>query len=133
MRSEGYSGNVISVYVRFADFTSFNSRKTLPFWFNDEQTIFRFAWELASKSILLQQVRLLGVSVSGVHKRYQMHLFGNERLEFALRTMDTINNEYGTDTVFPAMMLYERQKYMPVAKTHAFQFSALKKFSSGRS
>lgn len=131
MRQENYYGNVIAVIVRYSDFTSFSKRKTYPFWFNDDQTIFRCASSLIFAEPVIKKIRLLGVSVSGIHKRYQMNLFNNEKREKMLKAMDAINEKYGNDTVFPCMMLYEQLTYPPVTKTHAFMFSDLKRISSG--
>ncbi|MGB9641895.1 MAG: DNA polymerase IV [Candidatus Ratteibacteria bacterium] len=132
MRQENYYGNVVTVVVRYSDFTSFSKRKTYPFWFNDDQTIFRYASFLIFAEPVIKKLRLLGVSVSGIHKRYQMSFFGNEKREKMLKAMDAINEKYGTDTIFPCMMLYEQIAYPPVKKTHAFMFSDLKKISSSQ-
>ncbi|HOK81016.1 MAG TPA: DNA polymerase IV [bacterium] len=132
MRQESYYGNVVTVAVRYSDFTACSKRKTYPFWFNDDQTIFRYASSLIFTESIMKKIRLLGVSVSGIHKRYQMNLFRDEKRERMLKAMDAINEKYGNDTVFPCMMLYEQIAYPPVTKTHAFMFSDLKKISSGQ-
>lgn len=79
---------------------------------------------------ILQKIRLLGVSVSGIHKRYQMSLFKNEKREKMLKVMDSINKTYGAETIFPCLMLYEQIKCQTIKKTHAFMFDELKKFHS---
>ena len=127
MREEGYYGNVVCVTLRYSDFSSFTKRKTYPFWFNDDQTIFRNAGSIMFAEPISEKIRLVGVSLSGIHKRYQMSLFRNEKREIMLKVMDSINKKYGTDTVFPCLMLYEKIRCLPVKKTHAFIFGELKK------
>lgn len=130
MREEDYCGNVIAITLRYSDFTSFTRRKTYPFWFNDDQTIFRNASSIIFSENFSKRIRLIGVSVSGIQKRYQMSLFRNEKREKLLKVMDSINRTYGTDTVFPCLMLYEQIKCRAVRKTHAFMFGELKKIST---
>lgn len=129
MRQEGYYGNIITVTLRFSDFSSFTKRKTYPVWFNDDQTIFRNSSSIVFGGQLLEKVRLIGVSVSGIQKKYQMDLFKNERREKLLMVMDSINKKYGNNTVFPCLMLYEKIKCPVVKKTHSFMFSELKGFN----
>ncbi len=129
MREQDYYGNIISVTVRYSDFESFTKRKTYPFWFNDDRTIFRNARAILLAEQLLKRIRLIGVSVSGIQKKYQMGLFRNEKEEILLKAMDSINKKYGSDTVFPCLMLYEQMNCRNVKKTHAFMFSDMKKIS----
>jgi len=130
MREEDYYGNIVVVTIRYKDFTSFTKGKNYPFWFNDDQTIFRNASSMIFAKPILQKIRLLGVSVSGIHKRYQMSLFKNEKREKMLKVMDSINKTYGAETIFPCLMLYEQIKCQTIKKTHAFMFDELKKFHS---
>jgi DNA polymerase-4 len=130
MREEQYCGNILTVTIRYSDFTSLTKRKTYPFWFNDDQTIFKMASSILLSQSISKKIRLLGVSVSGIHKRYQLSLFRNEKREKMLEAMDYINKTYGTDTVFPCWMLYEKLSAAPIKKTHAFMFNDLKKISS---
>ncbi|MCX7706009.1 MAG: DNA polymerase IV [bacterium] len=130
MREEDYYGNVITLTLRYSDFTVFTKRKTYPFWFNDDQSIFKNASSIMFNERWYKKVRLIGVSVSGIQKRYQMSLFKNEKREKMLKVMDSINRKYGTDSIFPCLMLYEKMKCQPVKKTHAFMFGELKKIST---
>lgn len=129
MRQEDYCGNVIVLTLRYSDFTSFTKRKTYPFWFNDDQTIFRNASSIMIEECF-KKIRLIGVSVLGIQRKYQMSIFRNEKREKMLNAMDSINKIYGRDTIFPCLMLYEKMKYNPVKKTHAFMFGELKKIST---
>lgn len=130
MREENYYGNIVAVTIRYCDFTSFTKRKSYPFWFNDDQTIFRNARSMIFINPVPKKIRLVGVSVSGIYKRYQMSLFRNEKRERMLKVMDSINKKYGADSIFPCLMLYEQITYPVVTKTHAFMFGELKKFTS---
>lgn len=129
MREEDYWGNVIAITLRYSDFTFLTKRKTYPFWFNDDNTIFKNASSIIFNEKLYKKIRLIGVSVSGIQRKYQMALFRNEKRQKLLKVMDSINKKYGSDTVFPCLMLYEKIKDRPVKKTHAFMFDKLKNFT----
>lgn len=130
MREEDYQGNIVVITIRFSDFSSFTKRKTYPFWFNDDQTIFKNASSIMFGEELSKKVRFIGVSVSGIRKQYQMNLFKNEKREKLSKIMDSINKKYGNNTIFPCLMLYEQIVYPVVSKTHAFMFGEMKKFNS---
>lgn len=146
MREEGYCGKTIAVTVRMKDFATYSKHITLPFWCDDEQTIYNFAWTLVSAVCTLKnpilpelqkniftdkgntaegyfgiKIRLLGVSVSGLRKKFQMNLFNNEQRRKLTIAADGVNRKYGEGTVFYGLTVFEEKWHKIVTKTHAFQ------------
>ncbi len=119
MRRSGYRGRTVSLTVRYADFTSFSRRRSLPRSLCHGPDVFQAAIGIFREVRLEQPVRLLGLSVSGLEQRSdQMPLFDDERRRaFTSMAMDRINDRYGDFTVTWATLArrYDHQRVISPA------------------
>lgn len=79
LRGAGLQGHVVTVKVKYADFTSLTRRVTLPAATDDDRTIFDAARAQLARVDLGRPVRLTGVTVSDFAsppERAQLGLFG---------------------------------------------------------
>lgn len=98
LRSHGYKGRVISLTLRYPDFSTFSGQKTVPGFADDEQEISAHALRILARLFNPRYgVRLLGVSVSNlIQDGVQLSLFSAEqRRERVLKAMDQINDRWG--------------------------------------
>jgi DNA polymerase-4 len=97
MRREGYRGRIISITLRYSDFTTFTRQHKCARDLDDGHEIFKIALEIFTALSLKQAVRLVGVSVSGLVKDlHQLPLFVEEKKRRAvLSAMDQVNDRYG--------------------------------------
>ncbi|MCF6148978.1 MAG: DNA polymerase IV [Candidatus Kuenenia sp.] len=97
LRKEGYSGRTVSLTLRYSDFSTFTRRKTIGIHINDGINIYFVALDVLNAIKLCHPVRLIGVSVSNLHKNhFQTPLFPAERAkQQVVYAMDEINNRYG--------------------------------------
>ncbi|MCI0527921.1 MAG: DNA polymerase IV [Nitrospira sp.] len=97
MRREGYRGRIISITLRYKDFTTFTRQHKCVRYLDDGPGIFKVALEIFNTLSLKQPVRLVGVSISGLVKDlHQLPLFDEEKRRRAvLAAMDQVNDRYG--------------------------------------
>jgi DNA polymerase-4 len=79
LRAAGLRGHVVTLKVKYADFTLVTRRTTLPEATDDDRAIFEAACAQLERVDLGRAVRLTGVSVSGFageEERAQLDLFG---------------------------------------------------------
>ncbi len=97
MRREGYRGRIVSITLRYRDFTTFTKQHKCARYLDDGQGIFKVALEIFNTLSLKQSVRLVGVSVSDlVRDLHQLPLFDEERRRRSVLTaMDQVNDRYG--------------------------------------
>ena len=97
MRREGYRGRVVSITLRYRDFTTFTRQHQCARHLDDGHEIFKVALEIFNTLSLKQPARLVGVSVSGLVKDlHQLPLFDEEKRHRAvLSAMDQVNDRYG--------------------------------------
>jgi DNA polymerase-4 len=98
LRSYGCKGRIISLTLRYPDFSTFSGQKTLPGFADDGQEICAHALKILSRLYNSQYgVRLLGVSISNlIQDGVQLSLFSEEqRRERLLKIMDQINDRWG--------------------------------------
>ncbi len=97
MRREGYRGRIISITLRYRDFTTFTRQYKCARYLDDGPGIFKVVLEIFNSLSLKQPVRLVGVSVSGLVKDlHQLPLFDEEKRRRAVLTvMDQVNDRYG--------------------------------------
>jgi DNA polymerase-4 len=97
MRREGYRGRIVSVTLRYRDFSTFTKQHKGARYLDDGQGIFKMALEIFNTFSLKQSVRLVGVSVSDlVRDLHQLPLFDEEKKRRSVLTaMDRVNDRYG--------------------------------------
>lgn len=116
LRQGNYQGRIVTLTVRYRNFSTFSRRRTLERFLDDGYDIYRVACDILRKTDLSPRVRLLGVGVSGLTKtQLQRDLFEAKRKRELLGGLDRINDLYGEETVFRASMLEPL-----IRKTHGF-------------
>jgi DNA polymerase-4 len=70
MKESGYQGRTVTVKVRFSDFKTYTRAKTLDQYSDSQEEIRRAAFECLKKFELTRRVRLIGVRVSNLEKRF---------------------------------------------------------------
>ncbi len=101
LRRGSYIGGTVSLTLRYADFHTFSRQRKLRHAVNHGLDIYEAAVGILHEVRLLQPIRLVGVSVSGLEQNMaQMPLFEEERKrKFIAEAMDDINDTYGDFTV----------------------------------
>jgi DNA polymerase-4 len=101
MRREGFYGKRITLTVRYSDFYTFSKQKTLAKMVNNGNEIFRHALDLFESISHPKPIRLLGVGVSLLKKKWcQLDLFEKrEKKDNLLKAMDQVNERFGDWTL----------------------------------
>jgi len=116
MRKKGLMGKVVTVKIRFKNFSTISRRKTLeePTCWGAE--IFRAGKEILEKQDLAgSYFRLVGISVSGLSPagRNQPRLFSPEKKkkeEQMVTAIDRLQDKYGEKIIGPARLLELKKK-----------------------
>lgn len=75
LQAEELKGKTVFIKLRLADFTTFTRQTTLATPTDDEETIFRTAWELTQRELLpRRKFRLFGVGVANFQTSFQLAL-----------------------------------------------------------
>ncbi len=108
-RKQGYKGCTVSLYVRYADFSSYCRQKKLGEHINDGFDLYKTALALLPKP-LQKPVRLVGISLSGFIKGIdQTSLIEyRENTKKALEAMDKINDRFGEFKITRASILHNK-------------------------
>jgi len=101
MRRDGFYGKRVTLTVRYSDFYTFSKQKTLSRFINSGNEIFREAAEIFESISHPKPIRLLGVGVSLLKKKWcQMDLFEKrEKKDKLLAAMDRVNERFGDWTL----------------------------------
>jgi DNA polymerase-4 len=113
LRAAGLAGHVVTLKVKYSDFTSITRRVTLERPTDDDHAIADAARGLLDRVDLTRPVRLTGISVSGFAgeaERGQLDLFGAEpaaapeddRRRALNAAVDRLADRFGDGTVRPA-------------------------------
>jgi DNA polymerase-4 len=114
LRAAGMAGRVVTLKVKYADFTLITRRATLERPTDDDRAVFDAARALLARVELARPVRLTGISVSGFAgdtDRAQLDLFGQasapEPADGGKRralnaALDRLADRFGEGTVVPA-------------------------------
>jgi DNA polymerase-4 len=113
LRAAGLAGHVVTLKVKYADFTLVTRRVTLERATDDGRAVFEAARALLERVDLAQPVRLTGISVSGFAaegERGQLDLFGaappptreEERRRALNAALDRLAGRFGDRAVVPA-------------------------------
>ncbi|MEK7072819.1 MAG: DNA polymerase IV [Patescibacteria group bacterium] len=103
MREDDACGRLVSVYVRYGDFTGDGGRTTLTSPINDGLALFREGWRIVKPLIAMKSVRLLGISIGDIRPaEQQSSLFekDNKRRQVVVAA-DAANDKWGECTVEP--------------------------------
>jgi len=103
MRKDGYVGDTVTVKIRYADFTTFTRQKKLADCFERDDILFDTAKRLFLTNFNGDEVRLLGVSVSGLTKKEEIlsdPLFQADILHRnCTEAVDSIRDRFGEDSI----------------------------------
>jgi DNA polymerase-4 len=114
LRAAGLAGRVVTLKVKYEDFSVVTRRVTLERPTDGDRAVFEAAKALLPRVDLRRPVRLTGISVSGFAgegERGQLDLFGEpgpppspdeERRKALDAAVDAISERFGTGTVVPA-------------------------------
>ncbi len=106
------SGRVVTLTVRFADFTTLSRQQVQADYLAASEDIYRASVQILDSLVLDQPVRLLGVRLSDLRfKTGQLPLFPAERRQYLLtEARDCVNERYGDFTVMFGSLLEQRGK-----------------------
>lgn len=106
------SGRVVTLTLRYADFTTFSRQQVQADYLNESEAIYRASVKILDGLLLDQPVRLLGVKLSSLRFRTgQLPLFPAERRQFLLtEARDAANDRYGDFTVMFGSLLEQKGK-----------------------
>ncbi|MGA1844342.1 MAG: DNA polymerase IV [bacterium] len=106
------AGRTVALTVRYKDFQTFTTRKTISRAINGTHEIWEVAKEILAGCRLWQPVRLLGVSLTNLCPRArQLPLLGRSMpLARVCRVMDEINDRYGENTIIWGELLPQHEK-----------------------
>jgi DNA polymerase-4 len=103
MRKNGYIGDTVTVKIRYGDFKTFTRQKKLALHVDRDDILFDTARRLFINNNNGDEIRLLGVSVSGLVKKSEAHtepLFSEERRhQVCVRAVDSIRDRFGEDSI----------------------------------
>lgn len=113
LRSQGKYCSVVSINIKYYDFTVKRKQKKYNKQFNTEDEIFKCVNELFDMLWSGDSIRLIGVRLSDFSENIesQLSLFdsSSENVNELQSVLDTINNKYGKDTVHK-IWLYKKDK-----------------------
>ena len=76
-------GRTITIKLKFSDFSTHTRSKTLLNYISDKETIIKYSKELLYKDILIDSVRLIGISLSNLNLKQKKETFNAQlKLEF---------------------------------------------------
>jgi len=104
LRKQGKQAKVISIKVRYTDFTTITRQRTLPQMTDLDQIIFQIGKDLLRQAVTKerQAVRLIGIGVSNLSEPgMQLSLTNGteQRLEKLNRAVDRIRDKYGFSSI----------------------------------
>lgn len=103
-RKSDHKGNIISLYLRFGDFTGLSRQKNIKDHIDDGLDIYNAAQKMV---VMTKPVRLVGIALSGLVKSAdQLSLLEDvENKKKALSAVDEINNRFGEFTLTRASII----------------------------
>jgi DNA polymerase-4 len=106
------SGRVITLMLRYADFTSVSRQQVQPDYLDSSEAIYQAGVKILDAMVLDQPVRLLGIRLSSL--RFctgQLPLFAEDRRRFLLtEARDRANDRYGEFSVMFGSLLEQQGK-----------------------
>jgi DNA polymerase-4 len=114
LRQNQLTCRVLSVKIRYSDFTSHNRSRSLPCASNDSVTLYALAATLFEE-IRLRRIRIrhVGVAASGIDPvDWQRSLFNEQTRQESLNTIiDEIRERFGFTAILPADTIELRRRY----------------------
>ncbi len=106
------SGRVVTLTLRYADFTTFSRQQVQPGYLDGSEEIYRASLKILDGLVIDQPVRLLGVRLSSLRfKTRQLPLFPGERRQYLLtEARDCVNQRYGDFTLMFGSLLEQEGK-----------------------
>lgn len=109
LRQDNLAGKVISIKIRYSDFTTFTRQKALANHTNVGDEIFETAYELFLVNFTHgRPVRLLGVGVSNLEEPFtQLELFGDntQKKQDLVQAVDLLRDKFGKNVIVRANQL----------------------------
>lgn len=104
-RKYGYRGRVVSLYLRYGDFSGYGRQRNIHDYIDDGYDIYTSALRMIDME---RPVRLVGVALSDlIRNASQIYLFDPEQKKrAALAAMDEINDRYGDFTITRASIIH---------------------------
>jgi DNA polymerase-4 len=103
MRKEGYVGDTVTVKIRYRNFTTFTRQKKMSGLFERDDILYDEAKKLFLTNYNGDEVRLLGVSVTGLVKNSETltaPLFPADRMHInCIEAIDSIRDRFGEDSI----------------------------------
>jgi DNA polymerase-4 len=96
LRQDNYQGKTVSLVLRYADFTTFSSQKSIKEFINDGRRIYEIDFDLFK--VLYKpprKVRLVGVSVSNLIKGITQLSLLNQETKDTTAALDKLNDKHG--------------------------------------
>jgi DNA polymerase-4 len=106
------SGRVVTLTLRYADFTTLSRQQVQADYLDGSEDIYRASVQILDRLAIDQPVRLLGVRLSSLRfKTVQLPLFAEERRQYLLtEARDCANDLYGEFTVMFGSLLEQKGK-----------------------
>lgn len=109
LRQDNLAGKVISIKIRYSDFTTFTRQKALANHTNVGDEIFETAYELFLVNFTHgRPVRLLGVGASNLEEPFtQLELFGDntQKKQDLVQAVDLLRDKFGKNVIVRANQL----------------------------
>jgi len=103
MRKDGYVGDTVTVKIRFGDFRTITRQRKVDQYFDNDKQLYQIAKTLFLANYEERDIRLLGVSVSGLAGRSMVMMdpiFPEDiRGEDCVRVVDSIRDRFGEDSI----------------------------------
>ena len=111
-RRHRVSGRVVTLTLRYADFTTVSRQQVQSDHLDSSETIYRAGVKILDSMVLDQPVRLLGIRLSSLRFRTgQLPLFPDDRRRFLLtEARDSANDRYGDFTIMFGSLLEQKGK-----------------------
>ena len=103
MRKDGYLCNTVTIKIRYRNFTTFTRQRKLASWFERDDILYDTAKKLFLKNYNGDEIRLLGVSASGLVKKADLlsdpMFMVDRRQGNCLRAVDSIRDRFGENSI----------------------------------
>lgn len=98
MRSEGYYGKTVGVWLRFKSFSGMGQRHKFKYWVNDGYDLYKAAEKILAGLKISEPIRAVGVWVTDVQpaKNVPVPMLAEDKTkEKMVKALDAVNNKYG--------------------------------------
>lgn len=112
LRKENLAGKVISIKIRYSDFSTFTRQKALANPTNVGDEIFETSYALFLENVNHNRaIRLIGVGVSHLEEPFtQLELFGDniQKKQDLVQAVDSLRDKFGKDVIIRANQLKKK-------------------------